>query len=215
MPLTLPAPRSNLTATGLRDRATDVATGSTTLVTVGDYTAGAAEDMFTLSAHGLKEGDVLHVLWQSAMGAVTGGEATKCLVHYLTTSTFQVTDVDGTTIENTADGTVVFLKGNVDTALVELGVLANLIVASGDYTGGSPNEDQFTPAAGSGLKGLQDTDTLKLLYKSAAGVLTGKAADATVFAKTVTVTEFQLAATSGGAVIENTADGTAIFLKTS
>lgn len=213
MPTFLPAPRSNLTATGLRDRATDVATGSTTLVAVGDYTAGAEEDMFTLAAHGLKTGDVLHVLWQDTMGAVTGGVGRRCLAKYLSSSTFQVTDADGTVIENTADGTVIFLAGNVDTPLVEAGILPNLIVALGDYTGGAA-EDIFGSAT-TGIAGVYEADTLKLLYKAAAGVLTGKTADTTVYAKSPTVSYFSVAATAGGAVIENTADGIAVFLKTS
>ena len=210
---TVPAPRTNLSATGFRDRATDVMTGSTLKVAAGDYTAGAAEDMFTLSAHGLKTGDILHVLHQSAMGGVTGGVGLRCLVHYLTSSTFQLTDLDGTTIENTADATVYFLKGNVDTSLVELGILPNLIVADGDYTGGTA--DNIFGSTTTGLAGIYEADTLKLLYKSAAGVLTCKAADATVYAKAPTVTYFQVAATSGGTAIGNTADGIAVFLKTS
>ncbi len=210
---TLPAPRTNLTATGFRDRATDVVTGTTFLVAVGDYTGGAADDMFTLSSHGLKTGDVLHVLWQSAMGAATGGVGLHCLVHYLTSSTFQITTLAGVKIDNTADGTVFFLKGNVDTSLVETGILPNLIVADGDYTGGTA--ENIFGSTTTGLAGIYEADTLKLLYKAAAGVLTGKTADTTVYAKAPTVTYFQIAATSGGAAIGNTADGIAVFLKTS
>lgn len=210
---TLPAPRTNLTATGLRDRGTDVAKGASMIVAVGDYTGGASEDLFTLAAHGLKTGDILHVLWQSAMGAVTGGVGLRCLVKYASSSTFHVTDASGTTIENTADGTVIFLKGNVATSLVEIGILPNLIVADGDFTGGTV-EDQFSSAT-TGIAGVYEADSLKLLYKSAAGVLTGKAADSIVYAKAPTVTYFQVAGTAGGAAIENSADGTAVFLKTS
>jgi len=208
----LPAPRSNLTATGLRDRGTDVVTASTLKVAAGDYTGGASEDLFTLASHGLKTGDVLHVLWQSAMGAVTGGVGLKCLAKYVSSSTFHITDLDGTTIENTADGTVMFLAGNVDTALVELGVLPNLLVVDWDFTGGTV-EDMGSSAT-TGLAGLYQGDTLKLIYKSAAGVTAGTAGT-TYFAKNPTVSYFQISATSGGAVIDSTADGTAVFLKTS
>lgn len=213
-PSSLPAPALNDTPAGLRQRASALA-GTDIIVAVGDYTGGAADDMFTLSSHGLITGDHVHVLWQSAMGAVTGGEGTRAFVKYLTSSTFQLCS-DGaasTVIENSADGTVVLVKGRIPTSVVETAIIPYIIVAAGDYTGGSPNEDQFTAAQG--LKGLYEADSLKLLYKSAAGALTGIAAGTTVYAKTVTVSEFQCAATAGGAVIENTADGTLVFLKTS
>ena len=100
MTYTLPAPRRNLTAAGLQDRATDIATSANIKVCAGDYDGGAAAFMFTLSAHGLKSGDMLHALWQSAMGAITGGEGTKCFVEYLSANTFTVADSDGDTIEN-------------------------------------------------------------------------------------------------------------------
>ncbi len=211
MTYTLPAPRSNLTGTGVRDRGTDVATAATTKVVVGDFTGGVAEDMFTLTAHGLTEGTTVHVLWQSEMGAITGGEGTRCLVHKLTANTFQVTDTGGTTIENTVDGTVVFLAGDISTAMVELGVIPNIIVGTHDFTGGAA-EDIDTPAQGT--KGLMEGDTIKLLYKSDAGVA-AVAVDATVYAKAPTVTYFQTAATSGGAVQNTTVDGTNVWLKTS
>lgn len=208
----LPAPRTNLTGAGMQDRATDVVTSANLKVAVGDYTGGASEDLFTLSSHGMKTGDVLHVLWQSAMGAVTGGVGTKCLVKYVSSSTFHVTDLDGTTIENTADGTVMFLKGNNSTALVEVGVLPNFLVVDWDFTGGTV-EDMGSSAT-TGLAGMYEGDTLKLIYKSAAGVTAGTL-DTTYFAKAPTVSYFQISATNGGAVIDSTADGTAAFLKTS
>lgn len=212
MPEQLPAPRTNLTATGMRDRATDVVTASTVKVAAGDYTGGAADDLFTLSSHGMKTGDVLHVLWQSAMGGVTGGVGTKCLVKKLSSSTFQVTDVDGTIIENSADATVMFLFGNNDTALVETAVLPNFLVVDWDYTGGTV-EDMGSSAT-TGLAGLYEGDTMKLIYKSAAGVTAGTAGT-TYYCKAPTVSYFQISATNGGAVIDSTADGTAAFLKTS
>jgi hypothetical protein len=110
----------------------------------------------------------------------------------------------------------VFLKGTHATsdAVVQNAILPRLIVADGDFTGGA-TEDLFTPVAATGFRSLEDTDTLKLLYKAAAGVLTGISANTTVFAKSTTATAFETAASSGGADIENTADGVAIFLKTS
>lgn len=208
----LPAPRTNLTAAGMRDRATDIVTGSTVKVAAGTYTGGASEDLFTLSSHGLKTGDVLHVLWQSAMGAVTGGVGLRCLAKVLSSSTFQVTTLAGVVIENTADGTVMFLKGNVDTSLVESAVLPNFLVVDWDFTGGSP-EDKGSSAT-TGLAGLYEGDTLKLIYKSASGVTAGTVGT-TYYAKSPAVNYFQISATNGGAVIDSTADGTAAFLKTS
>lgn len=208
---TLPSPRRNITASGVRSRGAIVATSSSIRVAAGDFTGGAAEDLFTLASHGLKTGDVLHVLWQSAMGGVTGGEGTKGLAKVLSSSTFQITTLAGTVIENTADATVVFLAGEVDTALVELGIIPNLIVDAWDFTGGTV-EDMGTPAQG--MKGLVEGDTMKLLYKSAAGVTAGTL-DTTYYCKAPTVTYHQIAATNGGAVIDSTSDGTAVFLKTS
>ena len=212
MTFTLPSPRRNLTPQGLWDRAADVATSSTIKVATGDFTGGASEDLFTLTSHGLNDGDMLHVLWQSAMGVVTGGEGLQCYANVLSTSTFQLTNSSGTVIENSADGTVVLLAADAESDLVQIGVIPNTIVAAGDFTGGSA-EDIFTPAQGT--KGVYEADSLVLLYKSAAGVLTGISAGTTVFAKAPTVTYFQVASTAGGSAIENSADGTAVFLKTS
>jgi len=212
-PATLPAPARNRNNSGFSDRAADI-TSSDIIVAVGDYTGGAAEDLFTLAAHGLISGDVLHVLWQSAMGAVTGGESTRAVVKYLSSSTFQLCSDTAlsTVIENSADGSVCFVKGRISTNVVENLLVPRIIVAAWDTTGGTV-EDVGTPAQGT--HGLYEADTLKLLYKSASGVVTGKAVDATVYAKDPTVTYFQLAATAGGTVIDNSADGTAVFLKTS
>lgn len=215
VPTGLPRPGSNRTASGFSDAASDV-TGSDVLVVVGDYTGGASEDLFTLAAHGLVQGDYVFLLHKSVAGVVTGGAATKFRVKYLSSSTFQLTDLAGTVIENTADGTAVLLKGSHATpdAVVANVILPRLIVADGDFTGGT-TEDMFTPRAATGMCNLEDTNTLKLLYKAAAGVLTGIAANTTVYAKSTTTAAFETAATSGGADIENTADGLAIFLKTS
>lgn len=209
-PKSLPRPASNRTAAGFADRAADL-TSSDIIVAAGDYTGGASEDLFTLTAHGLLSGDVLHVLWQSAMGGVTGGESTRAVAKVLSSSTFQLTSDGATVIENTADATVVFVKGQIPNAVVDNVIIPRIIVAAWDFTGGTV-EDMGTPAQGT--RGLYEADTLKLLYKSAAGVTAGTL-DVTYYAKAPTVTYFQISATSGGAVIDSTADGTAVFLKTS
>ena len=118
---------------------------------------------------------------------------------------------------NTADGaSVVFLKGSHATpdAVVQTVILPRLIVADGDFTGGAASY-MFTPRMDTGYHALEDTNTLKLLYKAAAGVVAGIAANTTVYAKGTTTALFVVAATSGGADIQNSADGLAIFLKTS
>lgn len=206
-----PAPARNRMASGVWDRATDVVTSTSVRVALGDYTGGTPEDKFTLTAHGLVTGDILHVLWQSAMGAITGGEGLRCYVKKTDADVFQVTDSAGTVIENTADGTVVFLKGDIDSAFVQLGIIPNIIVGAHDYTSGAA-EDIDVPAQGT--KGLYEGDTIKLLYKSAAGT-SAASVDGTKYAKAPTVTYFQTAATSGGAVEDTTADGTNVWLKTS
>ncbi len=211
MPDSLPAPRTNLTAAGMRDRATDVVSSSTLKVAAGDYTGGASEDLFTLASHGLKTGDLL-VHFAHHMGGVTGGVGVHCLAKVVNSSTFHITDLAGTTIENTADATVMFLAGNVDSTLVDLAILPNFLVVDWDFTGGTV-EDMGSSGT-TGLAGLYEADTLKLIYKSAAGVTAGTA-NTTYYAKAPTVSYFQISATSGGAVIDSTADGTAAFLKTS
>jgi hypothetical protein len=214
VPTGLPRPGSNRTATGFADAASDV-TGTDILVVVGDYTGGAADDLLTLAAHGLTDGDYVFLLYKSAAGVITGAVGTKFRVNYLSSSTFQIANLAGVLIEHSADGTAVFLKATHATpdAVVQTVILPRLIVANGTYTGGT-TEDMFTPVAATGYHFLEDTNTLKLLYKAAAGVVTGIAAGTTVFAKSTTTAAFELAATSGGADIENTADGLAIFLKT-
>lgn len=205
-----PGPRGNLTAAGIFDRIADLASADF-IIAAGDFTGGAAEDLFTLTAHGLVSGDVLHCVWQSAMGGVTGGEATRAVVSVLSSSTFQLTTNGTTIIENTADATVVFVKGRIRTGFVQHAIIPAVVVAAWDFTGGTV-EDMGTPAQGT--HGIYEADTLKLVYKSAAGVTAGTA-DTTYYAKAPTVTYFQISATSGGAVIDSTADGTAVFLKTS
>jgi hypothetical protein len=212
----LPKPGSNRTAAGFADAAADVVAADI-LVTVGDYTGGTPEDKFTLNGHGLVTGDYVFLLHKIAAGAVTGAVGTKFRVKVTDANVFQLTDLAGSVIANTDDGaSVVFLKGSHATpdAVAQLVVIPRLIVADGTYTGGT-TEDMFTPRAATGFCNLEDTDALKLLYKSAAGVVTGKAVDSTVYAKSVTTAAFELAATAGGVDIENTADGLAIFLKLS
>src|SRR3990167_2254677 len=111
-PATLPAPRTNFAVSGINTWVDDVANADI-IAAVGDFTGGASEDLFTLSAHGLADGDVLHVLGQTAYGALTGGVGTRCVVNELSSSTFQCTTDGSTVIENTADGTVIFLKGRI------------------------------------------------------------------------------------------------------
>lgn len=208
-PNAFPSPRSNWSAAGFGDRAGDLAS-TDIIVAVGDYTGGAAEDLFTLAAHGLASGDIVHVAWQSVMGAALGGEGARYIVSVLSSSTFQLTSDGSTVVENTADGTVVFIKGDVPTGVVTEMLIPRIVVAAGDYTGGAA-EDIFTPAQGT--KGIFEADTLKLLYESASGVVNG-AVDTTFYAKAPTVTYFQIAATAGGAAVEHSADGTAVFVKT-
>lgn len=213
VPTGAPAPRRNMTRAGITDLVSDLA-GTDILVAAGDFTGGTPDDEFNLTAHGLTEGDYLFLLYKSAAGVVTGAVGSRFRAALVDANSFQLNTAAGVLVENTADGTAVFLKANASTPqiVVEL-ILSRLIVASGDYTGGA-TEDLFVPTAATGFHGLEDTNTLKLLYKAAAGVLTGISAGTTVFAKSVTTAGFELAATSGGADIENTADGTAIFLLT-
>lgn len=213
----LPAPAQNRTRAGFLDAASDLAVADL-LVTSGDYTGGTPEDEFNLTAHGLVKGDYVFLLYKSAEGVVTGRVGTKFRVTINTADSFCLTDLAGVTIENTADGTAVFLKGSHATpdSFVQNVLLPRLVFAQGDFTGGTA-EDLFRPSIISGTPGIAETDSLKLYYKSAAGVLTGIAAGTTVFAKNVTegtTAYFGCADTSGGTLIENTADGLAIFLKT-
>jgi hypothetical protein len=215
-PTGYPAPAMNMTAAGFSDAADDVAAADV-LVTVGDFTGGAAENMFTLAAHGLNTGDYVFLLHKIAAGAATGAVGTKFKVKVLSASTFQLTDLAGNIITNSADGaSVVFLKGSQRTpdAVVQNVIVPRLIVADGDFTGGAVELD-FVPRAYTGMANLEDTNTLKLLYKAAAGVVKGIAVNTIVYAKSSTAAVFCVAATSGGNAIANDADGLAIFIKTS
>lgn len=208
----VPAPASNRTAAGFKAAADDLA-GTDIIVAVGDENGGTADDQFTLSSHGLVDGDYLYLLHKSAAGTVTGAVGTQFRVNLVSANIFQLTS-GGTVVVNTADGTAVFMKGRHDSStFVQTVVLPNLIVADGDFSGGA-TDDVFTPRAATGMAGLEDTNTLKLLYKAAAGTVTGISAGTTVFAKSVTTTAFELAATSGGNDIVNSADGLVVFLKT-
>ena len=80
------------------------------------------------------------------------------------------------------------------------------VVAAGDYTGGTPDEDQFDSVG----HGITDGDRLQLTYKSDAGAVTGDVGDV-FYALVADPDIFQIALTEGGAAVENTADGTAIF----
>lgn len=217
VPKSEPAPRRNRTDAGEASRYSAVAAADI-IVAAGDFTGGAAEDLFTLSSHGLVDGDVLFCVGQTAIGTVTGGVGTRAVVNQLDANTFQLT-TDGTTvIENTADGTGIFIKGtNVPQRVID-GIAQRIIVGGNDTTGGTV-EDMVT---GQNVAGLYDGDTLKLLYKSAAGAA-AVAADATAYVKTPVVTTsatgttnyFQTSLTSGGAVADTTADGIVVWLRTS
>lgn len=211
---TLPAPRTNQTPTRLLDATNDLVAADI-IVAAGDENGGTADDQFTLASHGLATGDYVYLLYKSLMGSVTGRVGSRFRVKIVSANIFQLTDASGAVVVNTADGTAVFLRATHRTSPAAVNaILGNsLIVAAGDFTGGT-TEDEFV-AAQTGLHGLEETDTLRLLYKSASGVVTGIAADTVVYAKSVRPDGFELAATSGGADIENSADGTAIFVKTS
>ena len=85
---------------------------------------------------------------------------------------------------------------------------ATPLVTEGDFTGGT-TEDIFVLAA----HGLVAGDALLLQHKDAAGVLTGISAGDIVYviATGLTSANFSVSATAGGSIIENTADGTAVF----
>jgi hypothetical protein len=218
VPTTLPAPRRNLTDAGMAARFDDLAAADI-LVSVGDFTGGASEDMFTLSAHGLLSGDVVAVLGQTAQGVVSSGEATRAIALVLSSSTFQLTTNGTTVVENTADGTAYIVKCDPRTSQRAIDALTARILVGGNDTTGGTVEDMVSVQ---NMRGCIDGDTVKLLYKSAAGV-NPQAVDTTLYVKspvnTVSATAvssyFQTAATSGGAVLDTTADGTALFIKTS
>ena len=118
-----------------------------------------------------------------------------------------------TVIVNTADGTGVFLKGNGVPQRVADTVRSLIICALGDTTGGTV-EDMFVPFSGFGIA---EANTIKLLYKAAAGV--AGTLDATTYVRlpvrTAASTYFNYAATAGGAAVATTTDGLAVWLKTS
>lgn len=218
VPSTLPAPRRNLSDAGLASRFDDLAS-TDILVFVGDYTGGSAEDIFTLASHGLTSGDVVAVIGQTQQGVVSSGEATRAVAKVASSSVIQLT-TDGTTvIENTADGTAYIVK--IDPRMSQRAIdalTARILVCGNDTTGGTVED--MTSAQN--LRGCIDGDTLKLLYKSASGVA-AVAVDASVYVKspvnTVSATAvssyFQTAATAGGSVLDTTADGTCLWIKTS
>lgn len=212
VPKTEPAPRRNRTTAGLFSRNSGVASGDI-VVALGDYTGGASTNMFTLTAHGLTTGDVLYVVDQDAQGAITGGPGTRVVALVVSSSVFQCT-TDGTTeIVNTADGTVIFLKGNGVPQRVADGIRSQIICALGDTDGGAV-ADMFVPFSG---YGIEEADTIKLLYKAAAGV--AGTLDATTYirlpVRTIASTYFNYAATAGGSAVATTTDGLAVWLKTS
>jgi hypothetical protein len=83
---------------------------SNLLTAVGDFTGGASEDMFTLAAHGLVDGDRVQLIYESAAGVVNGAVGDVFYVNQLSSSTFQLASnaAASTIVENTADGTAVF-----------------------------------------------------------------------------------------------------------
>lgn len=217
VPKSLPAPRRNQTDAGYASRFSAIAS-TDIIVATGDFTGGASEDLFTLTAHGLVDGDILYVIGQTAMGTVLGGPGARYIVNALDADTFQLTLNGTTAVENTADGTAYFLKGNgVPQRVADL-VRARIIVGGNDFTGGTVEDMNFAQS----LHGAVEGDTIKLLYKSAAGAA-AVAADASAFIKapvsTVAATSvaqyFQTSATAGGAVLDTTADGTNLWLLTS
>lgn len=216
-----PAPAQNRSQSGNISAADDIV-GADLIVAAGDENGGTADDQFTLASHGLTSGDYLYLLHKTLAGSVTGRVGTQFRAKVVSSSIFQLLPVGSSTVVvNTADGTAVFLKGRHDSGpMVRTVLLPNLIVTNGDFTGGA-TEDVFYPTIDTGFGALEDADPIKLLYKAAAGVLTGIAVNTTVYVKSIVAQattvpgKFETAATAGGADIENTADGLAIFVKTS
>lgn len=217
VPRTLPSPRRNQTDAGAASRYSSIVAADI-IVALGDETGGASEDMFTLTAHGLSSGDVLYCIGQTQMGVVLGGVGTRAVALVASSSVFQLT-TDGTTvINNTADGTAYFLKGTGVPQRVADDIANRIIVGGNDTTGGTVEDMNFAQQH----QNIVDGDTIKLLYKSAAGVA-AVAADASAYVKspvsttsaTATTSYFQTSATSGGTVLDTTADGTNLWLKTS
>lgn len=80
------------------------------LVAAGDFTGGTPEDEFNATAHGVVDGDRLLLLYESAAGVVTGAIGDVFIAKIVDANSFQLT-TDGTTVvENTADGTAIFLN---------------------------------------------------------------------------------------------------------
>ena len=219
VPKTLPAPRRNQTDAGGNGRFDELVAADFVLAAVGDYTGGAATNMFTLASHGLVDGDILYLVAQTAKGVLTGGVGTRVVVNELSSSTFACNNDAGTEITNTSDGTAFFLKGNGVPQRVADEICRRIYLATNDFTSGTVEDMVFT----SGVDDLEDGDSIKLLYKSAAGAA-AVAADASTFVKAPvnTLTSgtgqtgyFQTSATSGGAVADTTADGVLLWLKTS
>ncbi len=213
VPKTLAAPRRNQTLASTISRSTGVAS-TDVLITVSDYTGGAIENMFTLTAHGLVDGDILYTVAQSAQGGVTGGPGTRAIVKKSTADVFQLTSDGTTVIVNTADSTVTFLKGNGISQRAADAVRSILIVALVDTTGGTV-EDMNTPYSGN--NDIATGDTVKLLAKSASGVHPS-VVDTTVYViapiATAAAYYFQTSLTAGGSSVDTTSDGTAVYLKT-
>jgi hypothetical protein len=134
-------------------------------------------------------------------------------VNELSSSTFQCTTNGTTVIENTADGTVVFLKGNGVPQRVADAIRPYIIVALNDFTGGTV-EDMLVPYSGTDIA---EADSIKLLYKATNAA--NSAVDVTSYVKSpvaaATAFYFQTAATAGGAVLDTTGDGLTVWLKTS
>lgn len=212
VPKTLPAPRKNMTLTGQNSRFSGVAS-TDIIVALGDYTGGATEAMFTLTAHGLVSGDILYFVDTATQGCVTGAPGTRFVVLKSTADVFVLTSDGTTVVTGTADGTAVFLKGNAVPQRVADSIRSQIICAQGDTTGGTV-EDMFVPFAG---WDIAEADTIKLLYKAAAGV--AGTLDATTYirlpVRTVASTYFNYAATAGGTAVATTTDGLAVWLKTS
>lgn len=219
IPKTLPAPRRNQTDAGAATRFDDLVAADFVLAAVGDYTGGAAEDIFTLASHGLSTGDVIYCVGQTAKGVVTGGVATRFVALVDSSSVFRLTSDGTTVVENSADGTAHFLRGNGVPQRVADAICYRIIMGGNDTTGGTVEDMNFVQ---SGAALLEDGDTIKLLYKSAGGAA-AVAADASAYVKspvntisaTAVTSYFQTAATSGGSVLDTTADGTNVWIKTS
>lgn len=205
---TLPAPRKNQTNAGNISLFSGIAS-TDIIVALGDYTGGAALNMFTLTSHGLSTGDVLYALAQDTQGAILGGPGTRVAVTVTSSSVFTVP------VTNTADGTVVFLKGNGIPQRVADAIQRLLIVCNNDTTGGTV-EDMQVPFAGN-IGDIATGDTLKLLYKSAAGVHPSSV-DTSVYViapiQSVLHYYFQTSLTAGGSSVDTTSDGVAVYLKT-